>query len=160
MNRMIAYVLLAVTTAVASGCTGNRGASEDIEEISDQIRHADQALLKAEGQRDLESAMALVAPHAVFQPPGLPAFVGDEAIRQFYEQQWFTIPYVEISGQAEKIVVAASGDLAYLDGRSHLTLEISGQEVISEGKYLGVWQRLAGQWRLVAISWTANEPAR
>ena len=125
----------------------------------EQIRQADQALLQAEEQRDLESTMSLVAPHAVFQPPGLPAIVGHEAIRRFYEHQWFALPYVEMFGKADKIVVAASGDLAYLDGRSHLMLEISGEQVLSEGKYLGVWQRIEGHWRLVAISWTANEPA-
>ena len=140
---------------------GNRrGASEDVEAIMEQIRQADQALLQAEEQRDLESAMALVAPHAVFQPPGLPAIVGHEAIRRFYEQQWFTLPYVEMFGEADTVVVAASGDLAYLFGRSHLMLEISGQQVPSEDKYLGVWQRIEGHWRLVAMSWTANEPAR
>jgi ketosteroid isomerase-like protein len=158
--RIFAYVLLAVSIALSVSCTGNRDASEDVEVIVEQIRQADQALLQAEEQRDLESAMALVAPHAVFQPPGLPAIAGHEAIRRFYEQQWFTLPFVEIFGKAETIVVAASGDLAYLDGRSHLTLEISGENVTSEGKYLGVWQRIEGHWRLVAMSWTANEPAR
>ena len=160
MNRIFAYVLLAVATALSAGCAGNRSASMDIEAVVDQIRQADQALLQAEEQRDLESTMALVAPHAVFHPPGLPAIVGNEAIRRFYEQRWFTLPYVEISGQADTIVVAASGDLAYLDGRSRLMLEISGEQVLSEGKYLGVWQRIEGHWRLVAMSWTANEAAR
>jgi ketosteroid isomerase-like protein len=158
--RIFAYVLFAVSTALSVSCTGNRDASEDVELIVEQIRRADQALLQAEEQRDLESAMALVAPHAVFQPPGLPAIVGHEAIRRFYEEQWFTLPYVEMFGKADTVVVAASGDLEYLDGRSHLMLEISGEHVVSEGKYLGVWQRTEGHWRLVAISWTANEPAR
>ena len=160
MNRIFAYALLAMATTLAVGCNGNRDAIENFEATVDQIRQADQALLQAEEQRDLESAMALVGPDAVFQPPGLPAIGGDEVIRRFYEERWFTLPYVEISGQVETIVVAASGDLAYLDGRSHLTLEISGENVSSEGKYLGVWQKIQGQWRLVAISWTANEPAR
>ena len=160
VNRMFVYVLLAVAMVLSVDCTGNRSASEDIEALIDQVRHADQVLLKAEQQRDLVSAMALVAPHAVFQPPGFPAIVGDEAIRRFYEEDWFTLPYVEIFGQADTIVVAASGDLAYVDGRSYLMLEISGEKVRSEGKYLGVWQRIEGQWRLVAMSWTANEPAR
>ena len=159
MIRIFAYVLLAVSTTLSVSCTGNRDASEDVELIVEQIRQADQALLRAEQQRDLESAMALVALDAVFQPPGLPAIVGHEAIRRFYEQRWFTLPYVEIYGKADRIVVAASGDLAYLDGRSHLMLEISGEQVLSEGKYLGVWQRIEGHWRLVAISWTANEAA-
>lgn len=159
MHRTFAYAVLAVAAVLVFGCTGTSGSSEDLEATVDQIRQADQALLQAEEQRDLERAMALVAPQAVFQPPGLPAIVGAEAIRRFYEERWFRIPYVEISGHVETIVVAASGDLAYLDGRSHLMLEISGEKVLSEGKYLGVWQKIEGQWRLVAISWTANEPA-
>jgi ketosteroid isomerase-like protein len=130
------------------------------EAIVEQIREADKALLRAEQQRDLDAAMAFVAPHAVFQPPGLPPIVGHEAVRRFYDQQWFTLPYVEISGEPDTVVVASSGDLAYFDGRSHLVLEISGEQVVSRGKYLGVWQRIEGQWRLAAISWTPNETAR
>ena len=127
--RMFAYVLLTVSTALSVSCIGNRDASEDIEAIVEQIRQADQALLQAEEQRDLESVMAIVAPHAVLQPPGMPPIVGHEAIRRFYEQRWFTLPYVEIFGKADTIVVAASGDLAYLDGRSHLKLEVSGEQI-------------------------------
>lgn len=159
MNRGFACALLAVATALSGSCAAERNASEALDAKVEEVRQADQALLRAEEQRDLEGAMAFIAPQAVFQPPGLAPVEGREAIRRFYEQQWFTLPYGEISGEARTIVVAASGDLAYLDGRSHLVLEVSGEEVRSEGKYLAVWQRLEGQWRLVAISWTANEPA-
>jgi len=157
MNRVIIPALLAVTTALSVSCSGKGDLSVEPETAAEQIRQADRALLQAEEQRDLDGAMAFIAPYAVFQPPGEPPIVGREAIRRFYEQKWFQLPYREISGKPDTIVVAASGDLGYFDGRSYLVLEISGEQIRSAGKYLGVWQRIQGQWKLAAISWTANE---
>jgi ketosteroid isomerase-like protein len=125
-----------------------------------QIRQADLALLRAEEQRDLEGVMDIVAPHAVFQPPGYPPIVGHEAIRQFYETQWFKMPFIELSGSPEAIVVGSSGDLAYFDGRSQMVVEFSGDRMVIAGKYLGVWQKMSGEWRLAAISWSANEATK
>jgi len=160
IKRIFAHALLVVATALSVSCTGSGNSSGDAEVMIKQIRLADRALLQAEDRRDLDGAMAFIASHAVFQPPGRPPIAGEEAIRRFYEQQWFKLPYSEISGNPVTIVVAASGDLAYLDGRSHMVMEVSGEQVIIEGKYLGVWQRIKGQWRLVAISWTANQATR
>jgi len=160
MSRHLAFALLVVATATLGGCAGNKGSSFDIETIEAQIRQADLALLRAEEQRDLDGVMDLIAPHAVFQPPGYSPIVGHEAIRQFYDTQWFKLPFIEISGTPEKIVVGSSGDLAYFDGRSHMVVEISGERTVAAGKYLGVWQKISGKWKLAAISWSANEVTR
>lgn len=160
MSRYIAFALLVVVAAILVGCAGNRGSSVDTETTKAQIRQADLALLRAEGQRDLDGVMDLIAPHAVFQPPGFSPIVGYEAIRQFYDTQWFKLPFTEISGSPETIVVGSSGDLAYFDGRSYMVVEISGERTVAAGKYLGVWQKISGKWKLAAISWSANEPTR
>ncbi|NOZ07938.1 MAG: nuclear transport factor 2 family protein [FCB group bacterium] len=160
MKRIFVYSLLAAAAALVVACCGKGDLSVNNGALAKQIRQADRALLQAEEQRDLNGAMALIAPRAVFQPPGFAPIVGREAIKRFYEQQWFKLPYREISGKADTIVVAASGDLGYFDGRSYMVLEIAGEQIRSEGKYLGVWQRIEGQWKLAAISWTANEAAR
>jgi ketosteroid isomerase-like protein len=104
--------------------------------------------------------MEFIAPHAVFQPPGHSPIVGYEAIRVFYDTQWFKFPFIEISGTPEAIVAGSSGDLAYFDGRSQMVLEISGERTVAVGKYLGVWQKISGKWKLAAISWSANEMTR
>ncbi len=104
--------------------------------------------------------MSFIAPHAVFQPPGHAPIVGREAIRDFYENEWFTLPFVEITGMPESIVVGPSGDMAYFDGRSEMVVEVSGKRTVAEGKYLGIWQQISGQWKLVAISWSANGATR
>jgi len=160
MNRHFAFALLVVAAATLTGCEGIKSSSVDTESIEAQIRQADLALLRAEEQRDLEGVMDLIAPHAVFQPPGYPPIVGHEAIRQFYESQWFKLPFTEISGTPETIVVGSAGDMAYFDGRSQMVVEISGERMVAAGKYLGVWQKISGKWKLAAISWSANEATR
>jgi len=149
-----------VAAATFGGCAGIKGRSVDIESIEAQIRQADLALLRAEGERDLAAVMEFIAPHAVFQPPGYSPIVGHEAIRQFYETQWFKLPFSEISGTPVAIVVGSSGDLAYFDGRSQMVVEISGERTVIAGKYLGVWQKVSGAWKLAAISWSGNELTR
>ena len=160
MSRIFNFTLLAATAAMVVACAGIKDTSGDAEAIVEQIRQADLALLQAEEQRDLDGVMVLIAPNAVFQPPGYLPIVGHEAIREFYETQWFELPFIEISGEPETIVVSSSGDLAYFDGRSHLVLEVSGERKVSAGKYLAVWQKVSGDWKLAAISWSANEVTR
>jgi len=160
MSRHLVIALLVVAAATLGGCDTIKSNSVDTESIEAQIRHADLALLRAEEQRDLEGVMEFIAPHAVFQPPGYPPIKGREAIRQFYDTQWFKLPFSEISGTAEAIVVGSSGDMAYFDGRSHMVIEMSGERTVVAGKYLGVWQQISGKWKLAAISWSANEATR
>ena len=160
MSRHLIFALLVVATATLGGCDDFKSSSVDTESIEAKIRQADLALLRAEEQRDLDGVMDLIAPHAVFQPPGYSPIVGHEAIRQFYDTQWFKLPFIEISGRPEAIVVGSSGDLAYFDGRSQMVVEISGERTVATGKYLGVWQKISGEWKLAAISWSANSVAR
>jgi ketosteroid isomerase-like protein len=160
MSRNLVFALLTVATVMSAGCAGNRASSVDTATMEAQIRQADLALLRAETQRDLDGVMELIAPGAVFQPPGYPPIVGREAIRQFYDTEWFKLPFIEISGRPESIVVGSSGNMAYLDGRSEMVLEVSGERTVAVGKYLGVWRRISGQWKLAAISWSGNEVTR
>ncbi len=160
MNRYFAFALLAVATATLVGCFGIKSSPVEVETMKAQIRQADLALLRAEEQRDLDGAMELIAPGAVFQPPGYSPIVGREAIRRFYDTQWFKLPFTEISGTPEAIVVGSAGDLAYMVARSQMVVEIAGERSVAAGKYLGVWQQISGMWKLAAISWSANEVTR
>lgn len=160
MSRHLAFALLLVASATLGGCGDIKSSSVDTESIEVNISQADLALLRAEEARDLDGVMEFIAPQAVFQPPGYSPIVGLEAIRQFYDTQWFKLPFIEISGVPESIVVGSGGDLAYFDGRSQMVIEISGERTVAAGKYLGVWQKISGKWKLAAISWSANEVAR
>ncbi len=160
MSRHLVFALLLAASATFGGCGELKSSSVDTESIKENIRQSDLALLRAEEARDLDGVMECIAPHAVFQPPGVSPIVGLEAIRKFYDTQWFKLPFIEISGAPESIVVGASGDMAYVDGRSRMVVEISGERTVAAGKYLGVWLKISGKWQLAAISWSANEMTR
>lgn len=55
-----------------------------------------------------------------------------------------------ITWEAEKVDVAASGDLGYTYGWFTITTKDSlGNEKISKGLYNSVWKKINGEWRLV-----------
>lgn len=127
-----------------------------MDEIARVICAADSALIAAETARDLESAMNYMAPDVILQPPDMPMVVGREAVREFYAE-WFALPYKSIQVRSQTVTVASSGDLAYLVGESSFNLGgPSSEERQVPGKYLGVWKKIGGKWRLAAISWSGD----
>jgi ketosteroid isomerase-like protein len=99
--------------------------------------------------------MTFMAPDIVVQPPGQPAAVGLEPVRQFYAS-WFSIPYQAIHVQTQCVSVSSSADLAYLVGESSIEMAGSQAGLHVPGKYLGVWRKIDGEWKLSAISWSSN----
>ena len=111
--------------------------------------------MASETSRDLELAMAYMAPDVILQPPERPMVVGREAVHEFYGER-FAMPYTAIQVHAQTVTEASSGDLAYLVGESSLVLSRPHGERQVPAKYLGVWRKIDGERRLAAMSWTGN----
>ncbi len=124
-------------------------------ELTKAICAADRALIAAESSRDLELAMTYMAPNVILQPPDMPMVVGYEAAREYYSV-WFAVPYTSIQVRAQTVNVASSGDIAYIVGESSFVLSNSQGEQQVPGKYLGVWKKIDGNWKLAAISWSGD----
>jgi ketosteroid isomerase-like protein len=58
---------------------------------------------------------------------------------------------VDITFETVGIVVATSGDLAYQVGRI--------TSPAGPGKYLTVYRRIGGEWKIVADTWNDDAPA-
>lgn len=150
--HLIVAVLLTATVAQAQP---RRDTAAD----AAAIRAADAAWFAAEVRRDVDSIMSFVADNAVFQPPDAPTFVGTDAVRKFY-RSFFEMPYTDVGGKSDSIVVASSGDLAYDIGHNYVVFKGPDGERRHEGKYLAVWQKIAGKWKVTAISWSLDAPIR
>lgn len=148
-NPLLTLILLAIA------CSNPGGGIHPEDEIQ-LIRKADQALLTAENQRDLDAAINHVAEQAIYHPPNAPPVVGHEEIRKFY-LDWFNIPYSGIFRDSESIVLASSGELACLIGSSHIDLKSDSGINRIEGKYFTIWQKVNGRWLCVAASWNGND---
>ena len=152
--RLPLIVAFSLTAAAAQAQTRHEAVK-----VAATIRAADAAWFAAELGRDLDGIMPFVADNAVFQPPDAPTFVGTEAVRKFY-RALFELPYTDIGGSSDSIVVASSGDLAYDIGRNYVVLKGPDGERRHEGKYLAVWQRIEKKWKVTAISWSLDAPMR
>ena len=137
----------------------NENERSETREVSTAICVADKALVAAETSRDVELAMSYMAPDVILQPPDRSAVVGREAVREFYAE-WFAVPYLGIQVQEQVVTVAASGDLAYLVGKSLLVLNGPQGEQRVPGKYLGVWRKIDSKWKLAAIAWSGDGEKR
>ena len=138
-------------------CSARDSAVPNLSAEADAIRALHEAWFAAEARRDIDASMAVLAPGIVFKPAGAPAVIGLEAARQLYEG-FFALPYTSLTGEVTHIEVAAGGDLAYDLGtwNAMLTIPQGPQEL--RGKFMGVFKKADGQWKVVANSYSTDSP--
>lgn len=124
-------------------------ASDDAARHADAIRALDERWKAAADRRDLDGMMAIYAEDAQELLPGMPPIVGREAIREFYRELLERFPRLEHEFEPEEIQVADSGDLAVVRGTFRFTADTSRPDEVQSGKFVGVWRRRDGEWRLV-----------
>jgi len=155
LNRVVTFLLLA--GAIVS-CRSQGMPATELNAEADLIRLRSQQLVEAEGRKDLEAILPFYAEDAVNQPPGAPAVQGREAIREFYMHFYQEVPLISLTSTVTALHVAQGGDLAYETGVNHLVLDKDGTRVEDVGKYLAVWRKVNGEWRVAAVSFSSDRP--
>ncbi|WP_281718804.1 YybH family protein [Pandoraea apista] len=96
--------------------------------------------------KDIDVIESLYADDAVYMPPGRARCVGKAAVvanwKMYFERADFQARYTP------QLDVSASEDVAYDIGTYRLTLTRAGEPVEVVGKYVVVWKKLAGEWRV------------
>ena len=129
-----------------------------MEAHADRIRALDQRWLEATARRDLDGMMAIYAPDARELLPDLPALIGTAAIRVFYGNLMRQLPRFAHDFDAQEITVGAAGDLAVVQGKYRFTPDTQMPSQAQSGKFVGVWRRRGGDWRLT-INISNSDPA-
>jgi uncharacterized protein (TIGR02246 family) len=123
------------------------------------IRDADAQWSKTAAAGDLEGTVAYYAEDASLLAPNAPIASGKPAIRPM----WAGLlgPGTSISWQANRVEVARSSDLAYVEGTYQLTMkDPQGNPVNDKGKFVEVWKKQAdGKWKVVADIFNSDLPA-
>jgi len=114
-----------------------------------RIRALDRAWLDAAARRDLDGMLAIYADDAQELLPDLAPIVGRGAIRAFYGGLAEQFPRLAHDFVQEEILVAESGDLAVARGTYRFTADTERPEEVQTGRFVGVWRRIDGDWRLV-----------
>ncbi|MFQ5528278.1 MAG: YybH family protein [Thermoanaerobaculia bacterium] len=123
------------------------------------IRSLNESWLAAASRRDLAGMMAVYAPDAQELLPDMLPLVGRDSIRAFYKSLIERLPRFAHHFAPEEITVASSGDLAVVRGSYRFTPDTLKPRQVYEGKYVGVWRRRAGEWRLFINISNGNAPA-
>jgi len=121
--------------------------------IREAIEEGNKQWSAALSRGDSAGMAALYTPNAQLFPTHSDIVSGTEAIQKFWQGvitsgvRGATLTILEVDGQ---------GDTAYEVGRYALTG--AGGQVLDNGKYVVVWKREQGQWRLHRDIWNSSMP--
>jgi uncharacterized protein (TIGR02246 family) len=128
----------------------NAGFAKDASSDEQAIRALDTAWSHAAQTKDLDKTVSYYADDASMLPPNMPIATGKDAIRAVWTQL-LSAPGGSLTFGPAKVVVSGSRDLAYEIGTFQLTAnDAQGKPATSTGKFVVVWQKRAGQWKVVA----------
>jgi ketosteroid isomerase-like protein len=144
MGRRTHVVLAAAALAALAACA--KQPATDIAAEEQAIRAASAAWMKAVQAHDWAAAAANFAPDGMTYPEHREPVMGPAAVQAYSEAEWAKMPNASLSWTTDKVVVAASGDLALETGSWTMTIE--GTQ--DAGKYVTVWQKVGGAWKAAA----------
>ena len=115
------------------------------------------AWMNAYNAGDADGVANLYAEDAVLMPPGVPAITGRAAIKEFIAADIQTSQAAGLVFKVDEPTgIGVSGDLGWASGTDSVT-DGSGARVDS-GKYLAVYRRTEGKWKLIRDTWNSDAP--
>lgn len=163
VNRIAPGALLPVFILAAAlcGCASAPAPAPDTRAADEAaIRAADEAWIKAAQTLNPDAWMAFYSADAVVLPPNEKTASTHEAIRKSVAGL-LGLPGLKISWTPTRIEVARAGDLAYLYGTYHLSMDgPKGKPPITDdGKILEIWKKQAGgDWKCIVDTWSSDLP--
>ena len=148
---MRAAVLLLCSSLVVLASPSPRAQSGDVRAA---IEAANAKFGAAWGKKDAVALTALYTANATMLPPGVPRVTGSEAILEFWKAAMAGAPPAAKLTSTE---VEAHGDTAHEVGTYQMFA--ADGKVIETGKFIVVWKREGGQWKLHRDIWNSDMPA-
>jgi ketosteroid isomerase-like protein len=146
MNCKISIALMLVAAVGLVSCTQQQPTSTvDLTAEAQAIRDASANWGSDYKAKDWAAAAAYFAPDGTFFLENKEPVVGPAAIQASTEADWAVMPNASLSWNTENVIVSSSGDLAYETG----SYSFSNETEHDTGKYITVWRKLNGQWKVL-----------
>jgi ketosteroid isomerase-like protein len=128
------------------GWQGSPCAPDGVEGARMSLLATDLEMSRIAREQGMEAAFALhLTDDAVFLPMNFPTLYGPEDITTFFAGA----AGLSMSWTPADAEIAQSCEIGYVFGAWTVTgADADGNTLDARGKYLGVWRRLEGQWRL------------
>src|SRR5215210_3672510 len=108
--------------------------------------------------KDAATIAKFYADDGVVMPPNQPLVTGRESIAQFW-QSMTAIPEMTLTFQPERIDLSRAGDMALDRGTYRFTGKPGGQAADETGKYVVVWKKVGGDWKVAADIFNSDKAA-
>ncbi len=122
------------------------------------LRETDIAFAKAAAAKELDRVVSYYADDASMFPPNAPIGKGKEAIKK----NWMGLlgrPGLSISWEPTTAVSSKNGDLGYTSGTYQMSATgPDGKPVSDTGKYVEVWRKDGGKWKVIADIFNSDLP--
>jgi ketosteroid isomerase-like protein len=146
LKRSLGIVMIAV---VAAACAAPQGAMDgaEIRAMSDQWE-------AALNSGDIDGIVSLYAEDCRLMGPDMPMAMGREAVRAVFG----AMIDAGLGGELTTVEAMQMGDRGYNLG----TFSISAKDgtVVGTGKFLELWQKIDGEWKMVNDIWNNDAPSR
>jgi uncharacterized protein (TIGR02246 family) len=154
MNRVTRTALPALVALVAACATTPR---VDRTSEEQRIRELGQQAMRAAQAKDAATYASFYADDAVSMGANQTAIRGRDAIRGMVAEM-FALPNLAFSFAPTTIEVAESGDIAYEIGTYRFAADMPSARLDDEGKYLTVWKKVGGEWKIASDMSNSNRP--
>ncbi len=155
-NHPILYLLvLMLAVPFLVSCT-TAPPPDTTAEDTQAIKAASAQWLDAFNQGDAAALAAFYTEEAKLLEPNSPLTVGRENIQAIF-QGFFDTGALEL--QLPEIELSVNGDMAHRVGKYTLTImPEEGDAIIDNGKYVEIWKRVNGSWKIDVDIWNSSLP--
>jgi len=127
-------------------------------DLKQQIDALNAGAMAAFGRGDADALAAGFTEDGRFLGPNAPIASGRAAVAAAWKQMR-ALPNVTAEWSATHVEGALSGDLAYEVGTYKLAFDADGRRIEDRGKYVVVWKRVGGTWKIAADIINSDLPA-
>ena len=146
-----------ITVAIAALVAASCAQTVNVEQEKAALMAVDADWAKA--AKKVDTFVSFLAPDATMALAGAPAMKGEKAVRDAFTPM-MSSPGFDLSWQAQRAEVSASGDLGYTVGTYTLkTTNANGVPVTEKGKFQTTWKKINGSWKVIEDTATADAPA-
>ena len=109
-------------------------------------------------QGDFAAIEALYASDGLLLPSNSPPIEGPKAIADVWKS-WSELPNVDVTFGPNRVEASSSGDMAYEYGWYKFAFDTDNGRITDKGKYIIVWKKVDGAWKISADIFNTNLPA-
>ena len=164
MKRMVWMVAASLVLGTGSAAWGAEGSAAPSavsapSKAEKALMDVDTAWAAAAGKNDVDATVSFYADDGSVYPPNSPVATGKENVKKVWAS-WFGIPGFSLSWAPTGASVSKAGDLGWTAGTYQLSMNgPDGKPVSNKGKYVVVWKKVGGKWKVAHDIFNTDMPA-